>query len=220
MQNVVSVLGPKVKRQLKPAAMPIVCFGMSSGGVGPLKTIFRSLSIHTGMAFVVLHHLRTAPTLLPAILSTCTDMPIELAEGGHLLRPNHVYVLPSGKEVKLADGFFSLHSRSKRTGFSNVLTVVLESLVRGSHPAVAVILSGMDADGAAALKAFSRGGGIVIVQAPATAECNDMPAAAILTGAVDHVLPPEAIPGQLERIARDFNESPNAEKNSLAGELP
>ena len=213
MENAVSPLNAEDKRLRKAAIIPIACFGMSAGGIGPLKTIFRELSTHTGMAFVVLHHLRNLPTMLPEILSTCTDMPIELAVRGRLLRPNHVYVLPSGMEVRVTDGFFSLRPRSKRTGFSNVLTVVLESLVGGRHPAVAVILSGVDADGAAALRAFARSGGIVIAQAPDTAERTGMPLAAILTGAVDHVLPPQAIAGQLERIAREFNESPNQNKN-------
>ena len=87
------------------------------------------------------------------------------------------------------------------------------------RPAVAVILSGVDADGAAALRAFARSGGVVIAQAPDTAERAGMPLAAILTGAVDHVLPPEAIAEQLERIAREFNESSGADDTSQGGEL-
>ena len=88
--------------------IPVVCIGMSSGAVPTVKALFRQLSPKTGMAFVVVHHVHNVPTRLPEILSRCTDMPAELASDGLPVRPNHVYILPSGKEMRLADGFFSL----------------------------------------------------------------------------------------------------------------
>jgi len=151
--------------------------------------------------------------MLPEILSTCTDMPLELAVSGQMIRRNHIYVLPSGKDITLADGFFSLRPNTKNVGFSNVLTLFLQSLATSQHPGVAIILSGVDADGAASLKAFRQRGGITIAQEPKTAGQAEMPEAAILTGVVDHVLPPEAIAGQLERIARGFNEPPGGNNN-------
>jgi chemotaxis response regulator CheB len=219
MEDAVSTLNQKAEHLRTPAAIPIACFGMSAGGIGPLKAIVREISTRTGMAFVVLH-LRDVPTMLPEILSTCTHMPVELATDKRLIRPNHVYVLPSGMEVRINDSSFSLRPRSKRSGFSNVLTIFLESLVDGRHPAVAVILSGVNADGAAALRTFERSGGSVIAQAPWTAQQTDMPLAAIRTGTVNHVLTPQGIAGQLERIGREFNEPPNANKNGQGCKLP
>ena len=148
--------------------IPVVCVGLSSGGLKPLKMIFRNLSSKTGMAFVVVHHIHNVPTMLPEILSACTHMPVMLVAGGQLARPNHVYVLPSGRDIALADGFFSLRPRTKRTGFSNVLTLFLQSLANSQHPGVAVILSGVDADGATALRAFREHGGMTIAQEPGT----------------------------------------------------
>lgn len=91
---------------------PVVCIGMSSGGTAPLKNIFRDLSPATGMAFVIIHHIHTAETLLPEILSNCT-MPVRPTSPGMVLRPDHVYVLPSGKEMMAADGVFSVRPRVK-----------------------------------------------------------------------------------------------------------
>src|SRR5262245_12462044 len=106
---------------------------MSAGGIEPLKTIFRGLPADTGMAFVVLHHLRKVPTRLPEILSACTKMPVQLASGGLIVLPNHVYVLPSARELTVADSFLALRFQSKPTGFSNVLTILLASLTKSSH---------------------------------------------------------------------------------------
>jgi two-component system, chemotaxis family, CheB/CheR fusion protein len=72
---------------------------------------------------------------------------------------------------------------------------------------IAVILSGLDADGAQALKAFHELGGVTIVQNPRGAEQQAMPLAAITTGFVDYVLNPEEIADELNRIARLPRES-------------
>jgi two-component system CheB/CheR fusion protein len=143
-------------------------------------------------------------------------MPVEVAVAGQLLRPNRVYVLPSGRDITLSGGFFSLRPNTKNVGFSNVLTLFLQSLATSQHAGAAVILSGIEPDGAASLKAFRQRGGITIAQEPRTADRAEMPVAAILTGVVDHVLPPETIAGQLERIARDFQDE---NKNSQGGGL-
>ncbi|HEY7304885.1 MAG TPA: chemotaxis protein CheB [Bryobacteraceae bacterium] len=181
---------------------PVVCIGLSAGGIAPLQMLFRALNPNTGMAFVVIHHLRQEhPTLLPVILSSCTSMPVQLAKPYIAIQPNHVYVIPSGKEIILTDGAFAVHARSKLRGWANVVSVFLNSLTESRHGGIAVILSGMDADGAQALKAFKQRGGIVIAQEPDTASSREMPSAAIKTGVVDYILEPEAIAGQLERIA-------------------
>lgn len=67
-----------------------------------------------------------------------------------------------------------------------------------------MILSGIDEDGAAALRNCSAKGGITIVQAPSLAEQPGMPRAAIGTGCADYVLAPEAIAAKLEQIADRF----------------
>jgi chemotaxis response regulator CheB len=180
---------------------PVVCIGLSMGSMSPLRMLFRQLNPHSGMAFVVVHHVRNVRTQLPEILSRCTSMPVTLAQPALLLRPNHVYVLPSGTEMRLANGHFSLRPRSKLWGYTNVLTIFLESMAKSNHPGIAVILSGLDADGSAALKSFREHGGITIIQEPQTAENPGMPSAAWNTGFVDYALPPAAIAGQLEALA-------------------
>ena len=66
---------------------------------------------------------------------------------------------------------------------------------------IAVIVSGLDADGAEALKEVTEAGGITIVQTPAAAEWSDMPESAIKTGYVDYVLSAETIADKILEIA-------------------
>ena len=193
------------------AAVPVACIGMSVGGLEPLRTLLRNLPIDTGMAFIVLHHLRRKPTHLPELLRSHTAMPVLLATKNLPIRSNHVYVLGSGTEIILKNGELLVKPAHKMRGWSDVMTTFLLSLTGSKHPGIAVILSGLDHDGAAALKAFKQHGGITIVQNIQTAERPDMPHSAIRTGAVDYQVPPEAIAPLLENIAARYRKAKGAE---------
>ncbi|MBW8735428.1 MAG: hypothetical protein JF571_14220, partial [Asticcacaulis sp.] len=66
---------------------------------------------------------------------------------------------------------------------------------------VAVILSGMDADGSAALKLVKANGGITMAQKDGN--FDSMPRSAIETGRIDHVLTAHEIAKALNRLADD-----------------
>ncbi|MEO6911482.1 MAG: chemotaxis protein CheB, partial [Edaphobacter sp.] len=67
---------------------------------------------------------------------------------------------------------------------------------------IAVIVSGYDGDGAAALCGIREAGGVVIAQQLDTAAQPDMPESAIDSGCVDFILSPENIAVEIARIAR------------------
>ena len=60
---------------------------------------------------------------------------------------------------------------------------------RRTRRLVAIILTGMQTDGAQGVRDVKRRGGRVLVQDPATARASGMPSAALATGCVDFVLP-------------------------------
>ena len=68
--------------------------------------------------------------------------------------------------------------------------------------AICVILSGTGSDGSLGLKAVKEKGGLVIAQEPSEAEYDGMPRSAIMTGAVDLVLPVAEIPEILAKYGR------------------
>jgi two-component system CheB/CheR fusion protein len=124
--------------------------------------------------------------------------------------PNQVYVMPPGYEMTWKNGL-TVHPRPKTRGFSNVFTVFLNSLSENKcPPGVAIILSGLDDDGAGALRTFREKGGVVLAQSPSTAEFHGMPTAAIATGAVHHVLRPEEIAPELVRILAGLQDASSA----------
>jgi hypothetical protein len=66
---------------------------------------------------------------------------------------------------------------------------------------IAVIVSGYDGDGAAALCGIKEVGCITIAQKLETARQPDMPESAIASGCIDFVLSPEDIAQEIVRIA-------------------
>jgi chemotaxis response regulator CheB len=132
-------------------------------------------------------------------------MPVELITEGLPIQPNRVFIVPAGHDLQVLDGTFRLRPMSKPKGWPNVITIFLLSLVQNwGGKLVAVIVSGLDADGAEALGEIKEAGGITIAQAPDTAEWSDMPASAIETGYIDHILPAEDIARKIAQIAKEF----------------
>src|ERR1700677_458476 len=130
-------------------------------------------------------------------------MPVELITEGLALQPNHVFIIPAQRDLHALDGQFRLKPISKPRGWPDVITVFLRSLTEHwDGKLIAVIVSGYDGDGAAALCGIKEVGGITIAQKPDTAGQADMPESAIATGCIDFVLSPEDIAQEIERIGR------------------
>jgi len=184
---------------------PIVCVGGSAGGSAAYVQLLKHLPLETGVAVVIVNHARKTSTALHKILPRFTKAPVELITEGLRIQPNHVFIVPAGRDLQILDGTFRLRPMSKPKGWPDVITIFLRSLAQNwSGKLVAVIVSGLDADGAEALREIKEAGGITIAQAPDTAEWSDMPASAIETGYIDHILPIEDIARKIVQIAKEF----------------
>jgi two-component system chemotaxis response regulator CheB len=182
---------------------PLVCVGGSAGGLDAYIRLLRNLPDDLGVAIVIVNHLRTVATRLHEILPSYTKMPVELITEKLLIRPNHVFIIPEQRDLHVLNGAFRLRPISKPRGWPDVITVFLKSLAQHwDGKLVAVIVSGYDGDGAAALRGIKEVGGITIAQKLDTAGQPEMPASAIASGCVDLVLSPEEIAQELLRIAR------------------
>lgn len=181
---------------------PIVCVGGSAGGLDAYVKILKGLRADTGVAIVIVTHNSRSPDTLHTHFSRYTKMPVELITDNLRVRPNHVYVIPSNFDLHILDGAFRLETLSKPKGWSDVMTIFLRALAQNwTGKLIAVVVSGLDSDGAAAMGEIKAVGGITIAQTPDTAEWSDMPDNAIRTGHVDFVLSAEEIASKIEQIA-------------------
>ena len=182
---------------------PIVCVGGSAGGLDAYIRLLKHLRCDMGVAIVIVNHITIMPTRLHEVLPSFTDMPVELITERLLVEPNKVFIIPANRDLHVGEGVFLLKPISKPRGWPDVITVFLRSLTDcWDGQRSAVIVSGYDGDGAAALCDLKGAGGITIAQKLSTAIQPDMPESAIASGCIDFVLSPEDIAEKIVDIAR------------------
>lgn len=182
---------------------PIVCVGGSAGGLDAYIRLLQHLPVDMGVAIVIVNHLRTVATQLHEILPRFTEMPVELITEKLLIKPDHVFIIPEKRDLHVLGGEFRLKPISKPRGWPDVITVFMRSLTENwDGKLIAVIVSGFDGDGAAALCGIKEVGGICIAQKPASASQPDMPESAIASGCIDFILSPEDIAREIARITQ------------------
>ena len=191
-----------MKAQGAAKDFPVVCVGGSAGGLDAYTRLLRHLPADMGVAIVIVNHLRTVATMLHEILPRYTGMPVELITESLVIQTDHVFIIPEQRDLHVLDGEFRLKPISKPRGWPDVITVFLRSLTQHwNGQLIAVIVSGYDGDGAAALCGIKEVGGITIAQKLDTAAQPDMPESAIASGCIDFVLSPEDIATEIVRIA-------------------
>ena len=178
--------------------------GASAGGLEVFKLLLADLPADTGLAIVFIQHLDPKHhSMLAEILARATTMPVSEAADGMPVEANHVYVIPANVDLTIAHGTLKLAPRTQTPGSHMPIDRFLRSLADecGSR-AIGVILSGTGSDGSAGVEAIKAAGGVTFAQDAATAKFATMPQAAVATGCVDFVLPPERIAAELVRIGR------------------
>ena len=184
---------------------PIVGVAASAGGLEAFTQLLEHLPVDTGMAFVLIQHLSPdRESLLTEILARVTKMRVREAQQGMIVEPNQVYVIPPNVKMVLDGGVLQLLPREKVFGKYMPGDAFFVSLAadRG-HKSIAVVLSGGDGDGSQGLTAIKAAGGVTFAQCEDTAKFDSMPNAAVATGNVDFVLPPEQIAAELVKLSRN-----------------
>jgi two-component system CheB/CheR fusion protein len=180
----------------------IVGIGASAGGIEAVKKILSHLTADAGLAYVLVQHLSPQyDSFLAELLEISSEVPVTQATERMRVEPNRLHVIPPNVHMTLVDGHLHLAPRPHDASRYNAIDAFFESLAtHAGERAIAIVLSGSASDGAAGLRAVKSAGGVTIAQDPRTAKYDSMPRAAIATGLVDLVLPPEAIGRELVRL--------------------
>jgi two-component system CheB/CheR fusion protein len=156
------------------------------------------------MAFVLIQHLDPKhQSLMVDLLAGHTPMKVLQAKDRMRLERDHVYLIPPGTYLAIAEGTLRLSKPLERHGARMPFDFFLRSLAEEcGERAICAILSGTGTDGSLGLKAVKEKGGLVIVQDPREVAFDGMPRSAINTGSVDLVLAVAEIPQALVRYSR------------------
>jgi two-component system chemotaxis response regulator CheB len=181
-----------------------IVIGGSAGALDVLTALLPALPAGYPIPVAIVVHVPpNKPSYVAEVLAAKTVLPVKEAEDKEPLAPGVVYVAPPNYHLLIERGRTFALSDDEQLHFSRpAIDVLFESAAEAYGDRLAgVVLTGASEDGAAGLAAIKRGGGLAIVQSPATASARPMPEAAIAATQVDHVLPIAEIAPLLARLA-------------------
>ncbi|WPC65855.1 chemotaxis protein CheB [Rhodoferax ferrireducens] len=183
---------------LAPRERPfsIVGIGASAGGLVALEQFFSQVPPDSGLAYVIVQHLDPKREgMLVELLQRHTPLPVAEVQDRTLVEPNHVYVIPPGRDLSLLKGVLHLMVPPELRGLRLPIDFFFKSLADDQQQnSIGVILSGMGSDGTQGLRAIRQAAGACFVQTPASAQFDSMPRSALDAGVADVVAPAEELP--------------------------
>ncbi|MCC6707251.1 MAG: chemotaxis protein CheB [Gammaproteobacteria bacterium] len=132
--------------------------------------------------------------MLVPLLARETRLEVQEVREGERPRANVVDITPARWNITLRDRRLHLTEATApgtpKPSVEQFFASLAEDL---GEAAMAVVLSDTGSDGARGMRAIRAAGGITFAQDESSAKHNGMPRAAVESGCVDYVLPPDAI---------------------------
>lgn len=187
-----------------PREVELVAIGTSTGGPVALSKVISQLPANFPHPLLLIQHM--PGTFTPAFaqrLDRQSAMQVKQAEDGERLKPGVAYLAPGGKQMLVTGrrGELKLQIRSsddRPQTYNPCIDLTLTSIARVcASQTLAIILTGMGADGTEGCKAIHAGGGQVWAQDQQSSTIFGMPMAVARANIADKILDLGAIGQQL-----------------------
>ncbi|ASZ13373.1 chemotaxis protein CheB [Chitinophaga pendula] len=173
------------------ADIRLLVIGGSAGSLDAILQILPGLDVALPLSIIiVLHRRNDQDSVLSDLLSAKTRLEVREVEEKDLLKPGVIYIAPSDYHLLVEQDHTLTLDYSEKLHYSRPsidITFAAAADIYGAALAC-LLLSGANADGAAALHEAGKKGALTIVQDPADAEVPYMPQYALTLGKVAHVL--------------------------------
>ncbi|TME70646.1 MAG: chemotaxis protein CheB [Chloroflexi bacterium] len=188
----------------KTTAFDIVAIAASAGGVTALARLLSELPKLGAIVVIVQHVDPRHRSLMPQVIGRRSPLPVEHVEDETQLAPDHVYLAPPDHHLLVNRKGRATLTDTELVNFVRPSADLLFESVAAAYGdrAIAVVLTGSGRDGAMGVTAIKQRRGTVIAQDEQSSEFFGMPSAAIATGAVDFILPLDAIAPKLVTLMR------------------
>jgi two-component system, chemotaxis family, protein-glutamate methylesterase/glutaminase len=176
----------------------IIALGASTGGTEAIKVVAKGLPADTP-AVVITQHLPAAfSESFIRHVDLVTEMTACIPKNGQTVEPGHIYLAPGDRHMEIVkDGtryVVKLLDTEPVNRHKPAVDVMFRSVVHcAGANAVAVLLTGMGADGAAGMKELHDVGAKTVIQDEQSSVVWGMPGAAFKLGCTDYVLPLEEV---------------------------
>ena len=221
---------PAVQRKFSGQAFKreLLLIGASTGGPDALGVVLSGLPSGFAPPILITQHMpRTFTELLAATLDRSTPFTVREAKTGDIATTGCVFIAPGGSHMVLKDrlGTIAVTDDPPENNCRPSVDVMFRSAVETyGRSCVAVVLTGMGADGAIGAAALAELGAHVIAQDRDTSVVWGMPGAVVQRDAADEVLPlkeiPSAISLQFSRPALGRAGSTPTTSSTASGKSP
>src|SRR4051812_13564863 len=202
------------------AAVPFAAgVGASAGGLEAMLPMFARTRQTGRIAYVVAQHMmhNGHSDLVARLISRESALPVILGRSRMRLEADTVYLIPSGKDGRVREGFLELSEPSPANISTPSVNALFQSIAETQREnAIGIVLSGAGSDGTVGCRAIKSGGGLTLAQDPAEAKFDGMPSAAIGASLIDRVLPVHQIGETLAKLFPGAP-SPSPDQKSLPG---
>jgi two-component system chemotaxis response regulator CheB len=181
----------------------LIVIGASWGGLHAVGTVLEGLGDAASAAVIVAQHRGArGGELLAPLLHTRTTLLVREAEDKDTPTPGVVLLAPTDYHTLVEDdGTIGLSTEGLVQNARPSIDVLFRSAADAYRErCVGVVLTGANEDGAEGLAHIEELGGLAVVQEPATAEKDVMPAAALAATKAAVVLPLEEIGPYLRNL--------------------
>ncbi|OYU42256.1 MAG: chemotaxis response regulator protein-glutamate methylesterase [Burkholderiales bacterium PBB4] len=180
----------------------LIFIGASTGGTEAIREVLTSLPADSPGIAITQHMPPGFTTSFAARLNSICKITVQEAVDGGRLLPGHAYIAPGGKQFWVdrsgANYICVVREGEPVNRHRPSVEVLFRSAARVvGRNAFGIMLTGMGADGAAAMREMKDAGSYNFVQDEDSCIVFGMPREAILQGAADEVLPLTEIAGSL-----------------------
>ena len=172
----------------------IIAIGASTGGTEAIREVLTHLPADCPAIVITQHMPPGFTTSFAARLDSLCLMSVKEAEHGERLLPGHAYIAPGGKQFSItrsgANYMAVVDDAAPVNRHKPSVEVLFKSVAaHAGRNACGIMLTGMGADGATAMREMRDAGSYNLVQDEASCIVFGMPREAIAHGAADEVLP-------------------------------
>lgn len=172
----------------------LIAIGASTGGTEAIADVLATMPPDAPAIVIAQHIPEMFSARFAARLDRDTNLVVREANDGAPLLTGHAYVAPGGKHLRVERSglkyFCAIGDDEPVNRHKPSVDVLFESVAKNvGHNAVAMLLTGMGADGAAGLLTVRQAGAITIVQDKESSVVWGMPGEAFKRGAATEVLP-------------------------------
>lgn len=187
-------------------SLQLVAIGTSTGGPVALQNVLKQLPANFPVPILLIQHMPGSFTKAFADrLNGLCDITVREAQDGDELEPGLALLAPGGQQMIVEKrggrGFVKIIDSEPGQNYKPCVNVTFTSVAK-NYPGVvlAVVLTGMGADGREGARLIKQGGSRIWAQDEASCVVYGMPAAVIDAGLADQILP-------LDNVGKSLAES-------------